>query len=93
MNITFHTNLDEAKSYVFYQTEKLPWTHVPAVGSLIRFALPIEPKGSTFSLEVVEVSYSADGQECTVELHIPSHMRMGVDEWSKWLRHRFGWSV
>ncbi len=94
MKITFHTNLDMAKGYVYDQTSpvfnKAEWTHIPAVGSLIRFNLPIEPKGSYFELEVVSVYYSANGQQCTVELHIPRIPSRSIAEWEQWMKRRLG---
>lgn len=95
MKIRFHTNLDLAKNFVYYQTDyhnRTPWEHVPPVGSCITFSLKDYGKGNeTFALEVVAVTYSADGQECTVELHIPKgHFAQSIAEWEKWMNRRMG---
>lgn len=85
--ITFHTNLDRARAFLpFDMGDK--FDHIPAKGSIIRFPLPINPKGSYFELEVVRVSYNADNSRVSVELHIPSIYCQSVQEWDDALRNR-----
>lgn len=94
MRIHFNTNLDLARGYVWAQTSshERSWDHIPREGERIRFSLPIEPKGSYFELQVCGVSYSADGQECYIDLHIPymGQLTPTFPEWEDNLKRRLG---
>lgn len=85
MRIYFRTNLDEAKPFISYDMGS-KWNHVPAVGSQIRFE--ISRSVGNFVLEVVQTTYTSDGQEVEVELHIPKVPGWSVAEWSERLRKR-----
>jgi hypothetical protein len=90
MNITFHTNLDEPKSFIAKLNEQ--WRGpVPEVGHKISFDFQriIADKTETFSfaLEVVAVYWDISGWRPRVELHIPpGGIHKTVAEWSRYYR-------
>lgn len=92
MKIIFHTNLDEAKRFI-PDARSTEFTPVPAKGSHIRIPLGENERGreKTFDLEVVGVVYVMNKHEpahIRVELHIPSHLGMSINEWTEWFKKR-----
>lgn len=93
MKVRFHTNLDEAQSFVFHQLAygEPHFSVVPRVGERIRFDLSEHGerlRGHFFDLEVCGVTYLANGEDVLVELHMPRIPALSVSEWSDRLKKR-----
>lgn len=82
--ISFHTNLDEAKSFV--DALNVTWDEkgpVPRKGERVSF---VGNSNFVFQLEVSEVTYTQKGK-AVVELHMPSYKTQDtIASWTKWFR-------
>jgi hypothetical protein len=84
--VTFFTNLDEAKPYIFDLNQR--WSGaVPSVGHQVEVAFDPNrrQRGSTFLLRVVAVTWRNLGHDAEVELHMHQN-GMSIRDWMEWFK-------